>query len=491
MDITSIKSVSTDAIGFFRFKKLGKKDYLITNDIGEFSILTCEEFDSFTHNILDKKSEKHQELNRKSFFKGPNYEKTLALAYANKHKFLAYGPSLHMIITTLRCNHKCQYCHAAVAPMSAKEFDMTKETATKVVDTIFYTSSINITIEFQWGESLVNWDVVKHVVEYAEIKAGHLKKQLSFALVTNLVSMDEEKLNFLIDHKVGMSTSLDGNEEVHNYNRTYTEGNSYKKVIYWIKRINERYIEAGLHDEKWKPLRIGGALLTITKKTLPAYKEVIDTYCDLWMEGIFLRWLNPYWFAASELEKLSYSEQEWIDFYKKSMDYIIEINKKGTFFREQLTSVYLQKIFAPEDPSFMDIRSPSGIAIGCLAYNYDGKVYASDESRMLGRMGIEDFLMTDMKDTWKETYEAIMNAEVTKIAVQSTCLDGLPGYNDHVYKPYIWVDIIHNFKTTGNLYVPLVKDKKIDMQIAVLDYIFDKLRNNPEDAKILKSWIGL
>gem|GEM_PF-4544164 len=29
------------------------------------------------------------------------------------------------------------------------------------------------------------------------------------------------------------------------------------------------------------------------------------------------------------------------------------------------------------------------------------------------------------------------------------------------------------------------------MQIAVLDYIFDKLRNNPEDAKILKSWIGL
>jgi sulfatase maturation enzyme AslB (radical SAM superfamily) len=54
-----------------------------------------------------------------------------------------------MIVTTLRCNHKCKYCHAAVAPMTAKEFDMSKETAKKVVDTIFYTNSPSLTIEFQ------------------------------------------------------------------------------------------------------------------------------------------------------------------------------------------------------------------------------------------------------------------------------------------------------------------------------------------------------
>jgi hypothetical protein len=33
--------------------------------------------------------------------------------------------------------------------MSAKNFDMTEETAKKVVDTIFYTSSPSLTIEFQ------------------------------------------------------------------------------------------------------------------------------------------------------------------------------------------------------------------------------------------------------------------------------------------------------------------------------------------------------
>jgi hypothetical protein len=33
--------------------------------------------------------------------------------------------------------------------MTAKEMDMTIETAKKVVDTIFYSSSENLTIEFQ------------------------------------------------------------------------------------------------------------------------------------------------------------------------------------------------------------------------------------------------------------------------------------------------------------------------------------------------------
>jgi hypothetical protein len=33
--------------------------------------------------------------------------------------------------------------------MTATEMDMTEETAKKVVDTIFYTSSLSLTIEFQ------------------------------------------------------------------------------------------------------------------------------------------------------------------------------------------------------------------------------------------------------------------------------------------------------------------------------------------------------
>jgi sulfatase maturation enzyme AslB (radical SAM superfamily) len=292
--------------------------------------------------------------------------------------------------------------------------------------------------------------------------------------------MTEEKLKWLLDKWVDICTSLDGDEITHNHNRSGYEGNSFEKVTYWLKRVDE--------EKKKRDMWGVWALLTVTKETLPRNRKIIDTYIELGISGIFLRWLNPYGFAASDIETLAYEKEQWIDFFKDSLDYIIELNKKGTRFTEYMTVIYLQKIFNSYDPNFMDIRSPSGIAIWWVAYNYDGKVYASDESRMLGRMGMEDFLMTEMKETWEDTYRAMINSDITKIAVQSSCLDGLPGYNDHVYKPYLWVDIIHNFKLTGSVYQPLSKDDKVQMKIAILDYIFEKLRD-PQDSAILKSWI--
>jgi len=63
------------------------------------------------------------------------------------------------------------------------------------------------------------------------------------------------------------------------------------------------------------------------------------------------------------LKNLGYTIEEFFDFYRKSMEYIIELNKKGVLFREQLTNIYLAKIFRPKDPNFMDNRSPCGACI--------------------------------------------------------------------------------------------------------------------------------
>jgi hypothetical protein len=41
-----------------------------------------------------------------------------------------------------------------------------------------------------------------------------------------------------------------------------------------------------------------------------------------------LRWLNPYGFAASDMKTLAYETDDWINFYEKSLDYILEINRK-------------------------------------------------------------------------------------------------------------------------------------------------------------------
>jgi hypothetical protein len=50
--------------------------------------------------------------------------------------FLSYGPNLHIVVVTLRCNETCVYCHASRANMDAVHTDMTKETAERTVDKI-------------------------------------------------------------------------------------------------------------------------------------------------------------------------------------------------------------------------------------------------------------------------------------------------------------------------------------------------------------------
>ncbi len=480
LTLDTIRTLDATKVAPFYFRKNNDGKYLITNEFGYYVYLTLEEFGRFISG--DFPEDRVAELDDKLFIKNDSYTDRAIIAYNRKNSFLAYGPTLHMIVTTLRCNHKCKYCHAAVAPMTAKNMDMTRETAEKVVDTIFYTSSQSFTIEFQGGESLVNYEVVQFIVEYATMKAQGLQKNVKFALVSNLTLMDEDKLKWLLDHGVDICTSLDGGKETHNWQRTWKEWDSYDRVTHWIGRINEEQVA------RWHTWYKIGALATWTKPGLANYRNIVDSYIDLGLTTIGLRWLNPYGFAAAERETLEYTLDEYFDFYKNAMDYILEKNKEGIFLREMMSMVYLNKILNNTDSGFMDVRSPSGIAIGGVAYNYDGKVYASDESRMLGRMGIQDFLMTPLLSTWEETYLAMATSDVTKISVQSSTLDGLPGYIDHVYKPYLWVDLIYAFTQHGNVFSNFSKDDKTRIQISMLDYLFEKLAD-PENEKVFRSWL--
>ena len=80
-------------------------------------------------------------------------------------------------------------------------------------------------------------------------------------------------------------------------------------------------------------------------------------------------------------------------------------------------------------------------------------------------------------------------SEITKISAMASTLDGLPGYEESVYKPYLGVDMLYNFTQYGNIYSSYSKDEKNKMQIFMLDYLFEKLQD-PENERIFRSWIS-
>ena len=475
-------------VWYFRFKKLDDETMLITNDIWAHSYLTIDEFRDFIVWWEKLSEEKSKELNVKKFFKDTEYyTDDFQYEYWTKNSFLAYGPILHIMVITLRCNHKCQYCHAAVAPMSAKEMDMTVDIAKKTIDTMFFSTSPEITIEFQWWEPLVNWKIIEFTVKYATELSKKLWKKVNFCLVTNLSLMTDEKLDFLLENMVDISSSLDWDEEIHNFNRTFNDWNSFENVTKWIKKINARYKiicdELNLWFEKkmW-------AMLTVTKKTLANPIGVIDSYIDNWMDWIFIRPLNPYGFAAADLKRLGYSEEEFLEYFTKSLDYIIELNKSWTIFREHFSSIYLWKILKPKDPNFLDDRNPCWASIGQVAYNFDGKIYSCDEWRMLGRMWVDDFQIWEVSENAWKAYQDMITSDTTNVMVQSSTMDGMPWYNDSVYKPFIGLCPIHNYKSRGSVYPNFSLDAKKKISYWVIDYLFLKMKD-PEIKDIFKKWV--
>ena len=156
---------------------------------------------------------------------------------------------------------------------------MDKKTAENTVKMIFASPSPAIKIEFQGGEPLLNFSLVKYIVKEAEKLNKIHKKELSFVICTNLTLVTPAILKFLKRHNISISTSLDGPCELHNKNRPLQNNEvSYTKVVSNIKLAREILGPGSV-----------SALMTTTRDTLAHMKEIVDEYVRMGFQYIFIR----------------------------------------------------------------------------------------------------------------------------------------------------------------------------------------------------------
>src|SRR5262249_749849 len=150
-------------------------------------------------------------------------------------------------------------------------------------------------------------------------------KRLEFTMVSNLSLMDEEKLAWLLGHKVQICTSIDGPEHLHDKQRKLPGLSAHKAATHWIKRINEAYQEMGLDPTLYHV----EALVTTTAATLERWKDVVDTYVGLGCRALFLRPVDPFGFADRTGDRVEYPRDRYLEFYRAAVDYMIELNLQG------------------------------------------------------------------------------------------------------------------------------------------------------------------
>jgi len=369
----------------------------------------------------------------------------------------------------------CVYCHASSRPVKEKKYDMDLKTAKKVVDFIFQSPSQQITLEFQGGEPLLNFRVLEYIVNYAKKKNEAHKKDLQISVVSNLSLMDEKKLEFLIKNGVAICTSLDGPEQLHDKNRAIKgETKNHCQVSGWIQKINQEYGKRGATAHKVN------ALITLTKDSLDYPKEIVDEYVKNGLETIHLRFLNNLGVASRSWGKISYSAEEYIDFWKTAVEHMIKLNKRGVDIRERIVRLMVSKIVTGLDPNYLDLRSPCGAAIGQLAYNYNGDIYTCDEGRMVGG---DLFKLGNVK---KDRYANVLTSNKVCAMVAASINDGYI-CDSCAFKPYCGICPVCNYAEQGSIIGKIPQTDRCKIFKSQFKYVFEKLLDK-KDSKVILEW---
>ena len=384
--------------------------------------------------------------------------------------YLFSATSLHIFVVTNRCNMNCVYCQARTGSATPIGM-MTEDVAKRAVDIALSAPSKYLTFEFQGGEPLLNFPIIKYIVEYAASKQQD--KIIEYNIVSNLTLLTDEMIDFIRAHQIGISTSLDGGAALHDKNRTYSTGTgTFTDVQCGIQRLRTSGIRVG-------------AIETTTRSSLGSAKQIIDTYQALDMPSIFLRPLTPLGQAKERWEEIGYTPAEFVAFYRECFRHLMELNTSGIPIREGHASIVLSKILTGRAANYMELRSPCGAGIGQIAYYYDGNVYTCDEGRMLAEMGNDAF---QLGSVFKNSYDDFMNASACKVACVSSILESLPKCSDCVYNPYCGTCPVVNLALYGNVYAKEANDYRCQIYQGIFDTIFAALQH-PEAAKILHTWV--
>jgi His-Xaa-Ser system radical SAM maturase HxsB len=463
----------------FRFGRLPglPQQQLMTSMAGQWLIADHDVVSSLVEHRLDPASATYADLEAKGFLRSNGPQSTLAPLLAQlrtRKSFLFEGPSLHIIVVSLRCHHTCGYCQVSRQTTDAEEFDLQAQLVAQTIDRIFEWPSKALTVEFQGGEPLLAFDRIRDITERIVARNEREGRLISFVIASTLHHLTPEILEFFRLHRFKLSTSLDGPEALHNANRPTPERNSYARTVAGIELAREALGSEAV-----------SALTTITRKSLECPEEIVDEYVRQGFHSIFLRPLSPYGFARKNSARFIYPTERFHEFYRKAFDRIIHHNRHGHPIDEAFASLTLGQMLSPYGHGYVDLRSPTGAGFGAIIYDYTGKVYPSDEARMLAAMGDERFCMGDVSMSNSE----LMTSPAMERVLSGAVAESIPGCHDCVFLPFCGSDPIDSYARQGGEIGHRPSSDFCSRQTHFFQFIFERWHGaEADERRILSGW---
>lgn len=140
------------------------------------------------------------------------------------------------------CNLNCSYCFASQGKYHGERAVMSYEVGKRALDFLVENSGSrrNLEVDFFGGEPLMNFDVVKQLVEYARSIEKEKNKNFRFTLTTNGLLINDDVIDFCNREMSNVVLSLDGRKEIHDrYRVDYAGNGSWERIVPKFRQLVE------------------------------------------------------------------------------------------------------------------------------------------------------------------------------------------------------------------------------------------------------------
>lgn len=293
------------------------------------------------------------------------------------------------------CNLRCKYCFASTGDFGEGRKLMSLETGKQAVDFLLKNSGDrqNLEMDFFGGEPLMNFDVVKQIVEYARSQEPIYQKRFRFTTTTNGMLLTDDIIDFINREMSNVVLSIDGRKEINDRLRVRVDGSGcYDRIVPMYRKLVEKRGD--------KEYYVRG---TYTKYNLDFSEDVfalLDAGFDqISVEPVIADATEPYAITEADLPQI-FAE------YERLMQRILDYEKTGKKF-----NFFHFMLDLDQGPCAIKRLRGCGCGNEYVAITPDGDIYPCHQF-----VGETDYKMGNLSDG---TFNRDMKSDFAKTHIYS------------------------------------------------------------------------
>lgn len=154
------------------------------------------------------------------------------------------SPVSHLaLFVTQSCNLNCIYCYGDGGRYGSSGNSDLETMKRGILWLVENSGDIDeLHISFFGGEPLLNFFGIKEAVEYARIVSKTTEKTFKFHITTNLLLLNDDILEFLVNNRIEVTVSFDGEKETQDSQRPYknNQESTYEDTLPKIRMLLSR-----------------------------------------------------------------------------------------------------------------------------------------------------------------------------------------------------------------------------------------------------------